>query len=47
MDKKKKSLGFCVVSFIALKPVGPQIIIILFSISNMLVQSYRNLLFVQ
>lgn len=40
MDKKK--LEFCVVSFIALKPVSPPSMII-FSISKMLVQNNKNL----
>lgn len=39
MDKKLRE--FCVVSFIALKPVGPPKIII-FSISKMLVQSNKK-----
>lgn len=44
MDKKLSE--FCVVSFIALKSIGPPIIII-FSISKMLVQSDKILVSVQ
>lgn len=44
MDKKLRE--FCVVSFIALKPVGPPRIIII-SISKVLVPSNKNMLFVQ